>query len=372
MEQHFKQYNGYRVCLNSISEETCTTVFLNSSFEIIYIFFEDYAPNLIQTYGLGIINMICDPGLRSQIIPAFDSHQKIKNPRGSKTIKKTGKINLFLTPIITNSIRRNPIIYNLLSELYGKQKLAFVNGLDSIIYKTKGSEDYPSTIDCKLFKPLEGIDGLDNPFHYCCFVCISLYQPTENKGEEYGQISLLENFDFHYELIRQLIAPEGKYPVEKQKKGVDFNLLENLNVDSINNEITTQFKGCKGNLKLLKWKTVDLKAGDVLIFDCRLPYKIAKNFTDIPAVYIPVSLRPISSKWYKSQKHSNLLNSIKNGKVGNWDKRTFKDCNLDEYRWRTSKECPEFAKLENCIDMKDFKSFDKVIFGLDESILVEN
>jgi len=388
-EKGFNQYNGYRVYMSSISQESLNEVFLNSTTEILYLFFDDFAPALIQTYGANAINLICDPVLRNQIIPTFDSYQKVKNPRGNKAIKKTGKINLFLTTSITNNIRRSPIIYNLLSSLYGKQKLAFTNGLDPIIYKTKGSEDYPVTIDCKIFQQLETFDGLDNPFHYCCFVCISLYQNSGGVVDsrmEYGQISLLENFDYHYDFVRQLIDPRGKYPIEKQKKGVDFNLLENLNIEAINKEIADNYNksnlenrnvketGMKNldNARLLKWTTVKIQPGNILVFDCRLPYKISKNLTNTPAVYVPVSLRPIPNKWFASEKHSKLLNSVKNGKVGDWDKRTFKDCNLDEYHWRMSKDCPNFSKLENCINLKDFKPFDRGIFGLDDGQLIEN
>jgi|SRR5579885_3448815 len=351
------QHNGYRIYLSSVSPVACQNCFIQTTLEICHLFFQNHTSLLIENYGMDTTKMIFDHSQRSQIIPNFEFQNKEKNSRNEKIMKKSGKTNLFLSPQIM-TIRKDKTIYSILTDIYKNDKLAFTNGLDHIIYKVKGSEEYPPTLDCKINQNLEDFNGLNNPFHYSCMVCIS-----SSKGQSSGKMSLLENFDYHFDFIKTLVDNRGKFPLEKQKKDADYTVLDNLNIELVNQEISKKYFGIK-DIRLLKWVEIDLNPGDVLIFDCRIPYKIEKNDIDIPVMYIPISLRPVPQNWYKSRKHSNLVNAIKNGKVGDWNKKTFKGSNIDEYRWRTQQNYLDFAKLENCINNLKFEDGEQFIFGL--------
>lgn len=436
----FQQGPGFRMYSQILNQQTVDYVFLNTTVEVCFFAFENKAAELLYQYGVHATRLITDTVVRKQLGISDDVLRRNGNPRESKLLKKSGKTSMYLSKYIRDYVRRNFDIYQILSEFYGNDQLAFTNGLDYLIYKPAMSEKSLPILDCHIFEQLQDATSTTNPFHYVSLVCLSsntnnsqIIQPlstnisqnvntnnfpvqtnTTSKSNIFrtsgesdisvqnpdtgtdGSIYLLENFDVHFEDIKVIVGPQGKYPIGKQKKGIDVSLLENLDIDGINEELS-KIHARKNNLnpanptsnqifngtswssvspfKPLTWIKINMKAGDFLIFDCRIPYMTSANKPTVmpdgqivnvnPVAYVPVSLRPVGANWYFSAKFKELTDSVKNGKSGNWTKRTYKGCNLEEFRWRTSQNVTPGSELTACTDTKDFTAHDRLIFGID-------
>lgn len=381
----YTQGPGYRIYRALLPRETSEFVFNNSTVELLfYVFHEILTPenvaNLLTNYGLQVTKLICDSKLRREM--------GISGHHDSKVLKTSGKTSLYMGAHIRDHIRRNPQIFDVVASIYGNRKLAYTNGLEHFLYKPFMSEESAPVLDCKLFEPLEDVTGANNPFHYTCLVCLSSPQDSTTGVEANNNdasLCLLENFDFHYDLLRELIAPAGRYPIAKQKKKLgSVSLLENLNLHALNSELLKihRLTGKPENtFRELKWKNMSMKTGDVIVFDCRIPYMTFKNRFDLPAMYVPVSLRPVSTNWYGSKSHSQVVASMSSGKVGDWERRKVKGCNLDEYSFRTTiaskinsrddvicKTVKPWIKsvqgINTCTDLSSFTEHDLRLFGL--------
>lgn len=372
MEQfNYKQGSGYRVYSSVLTEESCKCIFQNCSIEIWAFVFGSCLDPLYNHLGKNVGKLICDSNLRKQYNLNEEILRKNGNPKESKVLKKSGKTSIYLSRIVRDQVRRNTKIYQILSSIYRTNRLAFTKGLEHLIYKPYMSDESIPMIDCDILQPLgNNYEDLDNGPHYVCIVCISDNDEDtdeENPKQDDGSLSLLLNFDRYYPTIREMILPKGKYPVAKQKKNAKTSVLENLNVDAINQELINIYLKQGINLspeQLLKWETVKMNSGDMIIFDCRLPYKLSRNRNENAIMFIPVGLRPVTKNWYKSSHHKQLLDSVIHGKVGDWNKKTYKGSNLNEYTWRVKYN--SFIGLQACLDLSDFKEQDKLIFGLSE------
>jgi len=414
----FQQGKGYRLYSVVIDTQTSSYVFANTTIEICYFAFENHAKDLISKYGVNSTRLITDTLARKELGISDNVLRRNGNSRESKLLKKSGKTSMYVSKYIRDYIRRNRDIFNILSDFYANNKLAFTNSLDYLIYKPVMSEKSLPILDCHIFEPLQAATSVVNPFHYVCFVCVSSNSSDVNKplpvnhhkitadNDMDGSIYLLENFDVHFEDIKDIIRPSGKYPINKQKKNIEVSLLENLDINGINDELrriheskfdypkfkkrstdgfnfTTESLPSGPNrpdyeFKPLEWKKVEMKPGDLLVFDCRIPYMTAANkaimwngeiLNNNPVVFIPVSLRPVGKDWYSSQKYKELTEAIKTGKAGNWGKRTYKGCNMDEFRWRSTERSLPGSTIGECVDIKDFLPHDRLIFGLDKYTL---
>ncbi len=400
-KKHFpyEQGKGYRLYYGVINLETSSYVFLNTTLEICHFTFDNLAEDLLSKYGVHTTRLITDTTSRKELGISDNVLRRNGNPRESKLLKKSGKTSMYVSKYIRDYIRRSRDIFNIISEFYGSDKLAFTNGLDYLIYKPVMSEKSLPILDCHIFEPLQAPTSINNSFHYVCLVCVSSNITSAGKDEENdGSIYLLENFDVHFEDIKTIISPYGKYPINKQKKNIDVSLLENLDINGINEELLKIHNSKFGFLKHKKrsvdglkfantnnvdhpfkplvWKKIPMKPGDLLVFDCRIPYMTASNkATSIsgdtmnnnnPVMFVPVSLRPVSKEWYSSQKHKEVVDSVTTGKSGNWNKRIYKGCNLDEFKWRSTIKSLPGSTISTCTDISDFAPHDKLIFGLDK------
>jgi len=358
-DYRFDQGEGYRIYRNVIDEEKAKEIFMYSTLEICFYVFGQEATKLINNLSMKVTQIICDPNLRKELAIPDDVVRRNGNPRESKVLKKSGKTSLYLSPYIRDHIRRNVDVYNIFKEMYTTEKLAFSAGLDHIIYKPNMSEESLPILDCTIFEPLNHSTSIKNPFHYTCFMGMS-----SKTGKDSGMISLLINFDRYFDIIKTLIKLDGKFPISKQKKGITVSLLENLNIENINKELKEMIEFRGEIFYPLYWKQVDVMPGDMLLFDCRIPYKTDRNRSEDPIMYVPISLRPIDQSWYSSESRRRLIRSITEGKAGNWSKRTTKGCNLDEFRWRSNEENLLNSKMTSCIGIDNFTEKDLKIFGI--------
>lgn len=379
----YSEGSGHRCYKNVITEHDCETIFTQTTLEAICFMFGDEAYRLIQQYGFGVTKLIADVGARRQAGIADEAIRRNGNTRNSKVLKKSGKTSLYISPYIRDLVRRNKTIFDILASMYNTKKLAFTAGLDHLIYKSEASEESVPVLDCKLFEVFGDPTSTENPFHYNCFVVggssASVYNfkmnQTQTQNDADGGFSILENFDVHFEDIKTIIGPYGAHPIAKQKKQLDVSLLEGFNLKGVNDElrklhqtrlISRMMAGLgMVDFKPLQWVKIETSPGDVIVFDCRLPYMTAKNRNSPPALYIPVSLRPVSAEWYGSSKHTELVSAITTGRAGNWAKRLFRNCNLEEFAWRSSLSAVlPGSSLAKAIDMSAFSDQDNRIFGL--------
>lgn len=348
----YSQGSGYRIYHKVLAPESCTYILLEMTLEICFFVFRELAVQLVKAFGLGTIDLIADRDRRQMLGIPDNLIRRNGNPRESKVLKKSGKTTLVTNVAIRDRIRRNPRFKDILSEFYGNDRLAYTGGLDNPIFKPKNSHESPAILDCKFHEPLQPSSGLNNPFHYTSFACVS------NSNTETHALKLLQNFDVHFENIKKLIR------LGKPKKHLDITILDNLNVEKLNDELKKRHNNIFGPFKELQWVNVNVTEGDFVVFDCRLPYKTGKSDCSTPILLVPVSLRPVSKEWYQSIRHTQLVASITTGRVGDWSKKTTKGCNNDEVYWRNSEHVLPKSKLSHVIDIKDFTDYDNMIFGL--------
>jgi hypothetical protein len=374
----FTEGNGYRLYKGVITDEASQSLYLNLTVEALFFVFGEDAYRLIEQHGFQATKLIADVTARRQAGIADEQIRRNGNTRNSKVLKKSGKCSLYISPYVRDLIRRNVSIFKILSAMYGTNKLAFTNGLEHFIYKSEASEESVPIIDCQLFEPFGDTTSAENPFHYNCFVvggqtATFNKTPLDDKHAD-GGFSILENFDLHFEDIKGIIGQYGRHPIAKQKPHLDSTLLEDFNLKGVNDELRklhhqriASGHATLADFKPLRWVKLDTAPGDVIVFDCRLPYMTAKNKNSPPTLYIPVSLRPVSQSWYGSPKHQELMVSIREGKAGNWSKRLFKSCNIEEFAWRNglSTVLPK-SSLSAAVDISSFSDQDNKIFGLVE------
>jgi hypothetical protein len=378
----FTEGNGYRLYRNVITDEASQSLYLNLTVETLFFVFGEDAYRLIREHGFQATKLIADVTARRQAGIADEQIRRNGNTRNSKVLKKSGKCSLYISPYVRDLVRRNRSVFNILAGMYGTTKLAFTNGLEHFIYKSEASEESVPVVDCQLFEAFGDPTSTNNPFHYNCFVVGGSNPSTtfnkHDQSENIGSFSILENFDLHFEDIKTIIGQYGRHPIAKQKPHLETTLLEDFNLKGVNDELRKlhheRILGGKipinspmGEFKPLQWVKLDTKPGDVIVFDCRLPYMTAKNKNGPPTVYIPVSLRPVAASWYGTAKHHELMASVREGTVGNWAKRIFKSCNLEEFAWRSglNASLPK-SSLQSSTDLASFSDQDNKIFGLVE------
>jgi len=414
--QSYFEGKGYRVYTGVITNEECEQTFNSVTLEICFFIFGSEAKDLITRFGMDVTKLIADPDLRKKIGISDGNIRRNGNPRDSKVLKKSGKTQLYVSRAIRDKIRRNKRIFDIMASMHSSRTLAFASGLEHVIYKPFKTEESLPILDCKIFKDFGSSDSLENPFHYTCLVCVSTATPfqsssagssgsedstessskdgsEESSGDDDASIWLLEGFDVHYDEILKIIKPTGIYPISKQKKNIDVSLLENLNLRGINEElrkiheskVSADFMNQLGHgnhrkrsftgasispFVPLQWKRVAMKPGDVLVFDCRIPYMTSRNQKSMPVMYVPVSLRPISRSWYNTVKHKELMAGVTEGKSGNWARRIAKSCNIEEFTWRTHQKDLPGSNIKSITDLSDFDQQDSLIFGLSRYALL--
>lgn len=385
----FTQGSGYRIYHDVFDAEACKSVFGQFTLELCFFVFREHAYQLVQKFGLETPNLIADRKKRLELGIADQVIRRNGNPRESKVLKKTGKTSLYASPYIRDGIKRNPHLKNILSEMYGNEKLAFTQGLEPVIYKPTGTGESPIVLDCQLLQPLGPMGSVTNGFHYSGFVCVAdgslktndsmnvnsesestedEHHPMTNDAEfkKPATLKILENFDVHFENIRALVGPTGPCPLGKQKKQVDITSLESLDINALNAQLKNVYQNQP--FRPLAWVDINLKDGDFVVFDCRLPYRTGK-VKGSAVMLVPISLRPVSAEWYSSIQHHRLTEGITKGKIGDWSKRTAKGCNLDELNWRTSEAVLTNSRMEHCTNVTSFSREDRLLFGLDRYAL---
>jgi hypothetical protein len=404
MSTNYIQGAGYRIYPGLLDRATCQETFFGATLELCHFVFGNRATELISRYGIQTTRLIADVNFRKEAGISEADLRRNGNPRESKVLKKSGKTPLYISRFIRDGVRRNQNIASAIAEIYGTNKLAFTAGLDHLIYKTESSEESPAVVDAKLFEPLQPSDSLQNPFHFLCLVClatsnqgpsekISHLSPNRNSMElsssesteetsaanspreaaaTDGSVSILEGFDRYYEDIKSIIGIYGKHPITRKKKKntANFTVLDNFDLQGVNSELKRihsarlETSPQLGEFVPLRWVKVPLHPGDVLILDCRIPYRTARNKNSHPAVFAPVSLRPVNPIWYNSPEHRQLVAAVTEGKAGDWRKRTLKDCNLEEYGWRSRLDTLPKSTLKACIATDNFTLHDRLIFGI--------
>lgn len=356
--------SSVRISLGLLSEAECSEVFYFTTLELCFFSFGDYTQDLISRYSLDTTRLICDVNSRRSLGIPDNVVRQNGNPRQSKVLKKSGKTSLYMTRPIRDIVRRNRQLLKLASELYGTEKLAFTQGLDHIIYKSYLSDASLPTLDCKIMEPLQPMTSNTNPYHYVILVCLS--KDSNPTCDENADLKLLLGFERYYDEILGLISQSGIFPIAKQKKNVNFSLLEGFQLDKINDELEKIHANDPVPFRKLEWKTIDMNPGDVVMFDCRIPYMTDRNKCNVPSMYMIYSMRPVGSAFYGSDNHKMLVESVTKAKIGNWKKKTFKNANREEYMWRAGFKNFPLSTIDACIDIKDFDSIDRLIFGLDK------
>lgn len=383
----YHEGQGYRVYTGVIPNNECEQIFNSVTLEICFFIFGSHAIELITRYGMDVTKLIADPELRRQLGISDEHIRRNGNPRDSKVLKKSGKTPLYVSPVIRDRIRRNKRIFDIMATMHSSQQLAFTSGIEHLIYKPFKTEESPPILDCKIFQPFGASDSLENPFHYTCMVCVSVASP-EDVSDDNAALWLLEGFDRHYADILTIIAPNGAYPIAKQKKNIEVSLLENFSLTGTNEELMKIHESKFGSINKssellsginrkrslssetrppfvpLRWAKVNMKPGDVVVFDCRIPYMTSRNHQSMPVMYVPVSLRPVSTSWYGTVKHKELVASVTEGRAGNWSRRITKSCNIEEFTWRTHQKDLPYSNIKAATDTSHFDAHDRLIFGL--------
>jgi len=359
---NFKQGAGFQIYSGLLSEQHCSNLSFGITAEICSFIFGEQGFGLLQFYGQRAGRLATDLSFRKkeglaglQFRPGYSHDDRIA--------KKSGKSPLYLNSSLRVDVLCHPSLISILAKLYGTSNLVYANGLEGVIYKSGGCEESLPCLDCDYFSSFQTPESLENPYHYYGLFCLS--RPEIETGENSvsdGSVMILEGFDRYYDLIRDIVGPNGKYPIQRKKnKNKSLTVLDNFNLEGVNSELE---KIVPDRFVPLRWLKLDLQPGDFLVLDCRIPYKTTRNRYDQPSIYVPISLRPVNKLWYGSVKQLELEASLREGRVGNWRTRGVKDSNLHEYAWRFQLPKDHPFSLAVWTDHTNLSETEKLLFGL--------
>tara|TARA_R110002072_G_scaffold45565_5_gene126839 strand:+ start:22576 stop:23685 length:1110 start_codon:yes stop_codon:yes gene_type:complete len=366
----YEQHDGYTIHRNLHEKEESERAYRKILEELCDFVLLDKAPELIKTFGLEVTKFFnCRNFQQDHNLP--DSYVRSpSNSRESKIVRKTGRTDIYLSETAREMAGENEAIYNILHNLYAKvtqidTPLAFTNGLDQLCVKSYGCEENLPTLDCKMFESFGPPTCDKNPFHYFALYCFGAC--TNINIANRGQISILRNFDRHFTLLSKWMSPGGQFDQGRQRKGSIVTVFNNFNLNNVNNALKSHYLSRnESHLYLpLEWITVNLQIGELLVIDCRIPYKFHKNDNNIPAIYTTISLLPIPQDWKTSSRRTKLIKTITSGFVGDSSKRVLKGTNTNEYTWRKNNTAQ--YSLDKIVDTHNFSTHNKIIYGLDTS-----
>lgn len=355
---------GRRVYRAILSPELYGPYFKAIQHELCRFVYGEYASMLWERFEERSLAACIDSEIQVKYgIPQHVTRKKA-NTREHKILIKTGSTQFYSSPIMRLMVYENKIIYDAIKSFYGPNtNLTYINGPDEMIVKPYNSEDSPITFDCEVLENL-GKPGSasKNPFHYYAFFCAaSSYKCTDEFDD--GGLCILENFDLYYEFLRLEFGARGKLPLEKQPKNIGRKThIKALNLDLINDIISHKYGV---NAPKVKWVNLDLRAGDLALIDCRIPYRFCRNKNEIPTIYTQVSLEPRSIGWEGSPRQNFLRQFLRAGKVGDWNKDAHRGTNNDEYLWR--RDSTGIDSLDAVIVKGPFNVHQACIYGMNAS-----
>jgi hypothetical protein len=330
------QQQGYVVVKQVLDSSTCQILCQATYQRLVDIIFQ----GKVDITGLSqsdVIFMLTDEKLRIQKLG--EDHAKIiyrhGNSRTPLISRSTGMSSQHYIPEVLEHVAFNQQLYQIASQLYGKQELAFKAGIEKLCFKSPGATAMDNHIDMCPF---------DSKVNYGERIQ-ALVTASVGAGDKNGGLCLLVNFHHYFTLASYLFHPKyGPFPfpdveaswsrffvLPKGPSGFDKKYLPILQyhafhytnfiwqgkTEGVNPDILSLYSWWREQkvwvpptFQPLAWTSIPLDPGDAVFWDQRLPHFSNANKTDIARVCFYYSTFPVEPDWYGNPSHSWLIRQI--------------------------------------------------------------
>lgn len=314
------------------SPEVCTEVGAQICLDALLFVFRDKALKICGELQEDSMRVFFDQKLRKKYDPTNLLIYRNGNPRESRLPRKTGRIDLYLNGDVFTLFRQSKELYRIFCDKYQENQLACYS-IDAIILKPPGAE--MSTPAMYQTNPAVSSST------YVAFICIASSEKPENSGELY----IYEHFDLYFDDILNFLELPRKI-----KKSNTLLSLTSIDPDQINDHLSTLYS----NPRQVRWKRIDMKAGDVIILNTKIPFRTGKNTSPSTRIFLPIMLEPENDKKNKvCFSEGNVIDSSGSLK------------NLDEHSWRASLPADSPFSLKSVIRFTDVTEIGREIFFFD-------
>lgn len=253
--------------------------------------------------------------------------------------KNNGMINIYYIRKLHKYLHFNPQIFLLIANLYGHNQIGFTRGTDRVSFKVNGSVDMPTHLDYNLFNDKINFD----PVRVQSFFNCSVPSTNEVSVRDSGTIQVIPYFHHYWEIAQRYFVSDGLHPLSNeeyakitQPLGKQFNkelpafntFLHHLHLYAENrlpsNHITEEiisYNDLLNTLPLeyheLKWTPIELRAGDLMCWNHKLPHGSLRNRSNTPRIVSYLAFFPFPSKdrgynydWKDSDRQKELLEEL--------------------------------------------------------------
>lgn len=285
------------------------------------------------------LKLLTDPKLRKDRLSNPKMIWRNNNSRDPIVGKSTGMINIHYNPLVLDKIAFNPVLYQVLSALYGRiqngilqprLELVHLYGPERFSIKSLGSTDMPKHIDANPFH-----SEVNYPERIQSLYCVEV--DSQINPADSGTIAILENFCFYFGLLGNLCHPKtGVLPFPESRSR--FFLLPNkfnsdwllkinqlarlytnyyhlgirvepcLNLGTLSSDqLESRFEELKqagkvvpSQFREIKWKVIHLEPGDFFCWSQYTPHYSCRNKSEIPRMVCYYSIFPVQKTWYNT------------------------------------------------------------------------
>lgn len=292
-----------------------------------------------------LLNLLTDQKLRSKIF-GYNGNDLVWERGNTRTpyyTKSTGMFDGHYNLMKLQMIDFNPKLYDIATQVMGTKKLVFRAGLERYSIKpgidvvddikAEGGTDMPLHLDANLFHP-------EVNYSFRIQSLISLSSDSKIEARDSGSLRLLVNFHHYWDFIGKLLHPDtGLYSIDDNKsrfhilpkdfeKGIVPVINEHIiaythfvhrreKFDKVYEDdslITSFYEDLMIEVpkkpKLLEWRVIQLKPGQMVFWSQYLPHQSLRNKSPVPRIVAYYSLFPIDKGYYGSDEHKWLKEMI--------------------------------------------------------------
>lgn len=270
------------------------------------------------------------------------------NTRKPIISKSTGMINICFNHDVQEHVTFNPLTIQRISNLYGTSELVYKQGFDRVCIKAKGSTDMQRHLDYHLNNPSLQFDS-NRVQAFVCGKC-----PTDIPVHQSGTIEMIPYFHLYWKSAQKFFtSPFGKIKIHQlvpQQLGKDFDqklsMFNEFNrrLHTIRDNqlpITPDWEPYKDIIETLpdkfhelQWTPIDLRTGDMICWDQKLPHRSLRNKSSTPRIVFYIRLYKTDDNWADSNLRRQLASDVSSGIVrGNQDNTLERMSRPPQYQW---------------------------------------
>jgi hypothetical protein len=290
------QHLGF-VKINLLTEDQATTIATSLKEEVLQSTFKNDYDRIIKC--LTPLELFTSSKLRTQYLKDPSVIWRNSNSQTPICDPKTGIVKLYHNKLVRNNILFSNNHYKITEQLHNcmtglQTKLYFVKGPGNISIRSKGSPASDMIWDINWKNPL---DLLQNPtsYHINNFTFVEIKNDPKVDINHKGSISLLSGWHRYSHLyptfLNMISASKNPSSDVLFEESLSYfeDWVRNIFYDP-NTKPVGPLQYLYKQILLpdiytpLSWITPEVKKGDLLLVDCRIPYKYVKNTSITPCI----------------------------------------------------------------------------------------